>query len=64
MIRHGGVMMRIPTPPTDNFTPAPPPSAEDGKIKPVSILPVVFGAGLALLFILSNKHANFTFNLR
>lgn len=49
---------------TTNFTPASAPPPEDGTLKPPSILPVVFGAGLAFLFIYYNKNANLTFNFR
>jgi hypothetical protein len=74
--RHGGVIFTMPDAPTpattlplipqkDNFTPAPAIPPEDGTIKPVSIVPVVF-AGLVLLFILSNKNSQIglNFNLR
>lgn len=68
MIRHGGVVMRDPSPITTvNFQPAPLLPPEDGTVKPVSILPVIFGAGLCLLIILNAKNnglGNFTLNLR
>lgn len=76
MIRHGGVVMRDPSPrdpspiTTVNFQPAPLLPPEDGTVKPVSFLPVFFGAGLALIFILNAKNSvgnglgNYTFNFR
>ena len=79
MPRHGGVIFKMPDAPAppppkqtlpvipqkSNFTPASAIPPEDGTIKPVSIVPVVF-AGLVLLFILSNKNSQIglNFNLR
>ena len=74
-IRHGGVVMRIPENAivqepepqrADNFRPATITATENGHIaKPPSILPVVFGAGIALFIIYNAKNSgfgNFTFN--
>ena len=74
-IRHGGVVMRIPDNAivqepepqrADNFRPATITAPENGNIKPPpSILPVVFGAGIALFIIYNAKKSgfgNFTFN--
>ena len=51
---------------TDNFRPATITALENGNIKPPpSILPVVFGAGIALFIIYNAKKSgfgNFTFN--
>ena len=51
---------------TDNFRPATITASENGNIKPPpSILPVVFGAGMALFIIYNARNAgfgNFTFN--
>ena len=50
---------------TDNFRPATITASENGNIKPPSILPVVFGAGIALFIIYNAKKSgfgNFTFN--
>jgi hypothetical protein len=52
---------------TDNFRPATITASENGNIKPPSILPVVFGAGMALFIIYNARNAgfgNFTFNFR
>ena len=52
---------------TDNFRPATITVTDDGNIKPPSILPVVFGAGMALFIIYNARNAgfgNFTFNFR
>ena len=52
---------------TDNFRPATITASENGNIKPPSILPVVFGAGMALFIIYNAQKAgfgNFTFNFR
>ena len=52
---------------TDNFIPATITVTDDGNIKPPSILPVVFGAGMALFIIYNAQKAgfgNFTFNFR
>ena len=52
---------------TDNFRPATITVTDDGNIKPPSILPVVFGAGMALFIIYNAQKAgfgNFTFNFR
>jgi hypothetical protein len=50
----------------DNFKPATITAPENGNIKPPpSILPVVFGAGIALFIIYNAKKSgfgNFTFN--
>jgi hypothetical protein len=74
MIRHGGVVLKMPNnliaqpepQRTDNFKPATITASDNGNIKPPSILPLVFGAGLAVLFIVYNKNANsnFTLNFR
>jgi len=72
MIRHGGVVLKIPNnvvaqqepQRTDNFKPSTITASDNGNIKPPSILPLVFGAGLAVLFIVYNKNANFTLNFR
>lgn len=72
MIRHGGVVLKIPNNAvaqqepqrTDNFKPATITASDNGNIKPPSILPLVFGAGLAVLFIVYNKNTNFTLNFR
>ena len=67
-VRHGGVTIRIPDNAIlqDNFKPATITATENGHIaKPPSILPVVFGAGIALFIILNAKNSgfgNFTFN--
>ena len=78
-IRHGGVVMRIPEnanlqgPPqgaepirTDNFRPATITASTNGNIQgPPSMLPVFFGAGLAMLIILnSGRGSLFTLNFR
>jgi len=77
-VRHGGVVMRIPEnavlqgPPqgpepirTDNFRPATITVTDNGSIKPPSMLPVFFGAGLAMLIILnSGRGSLFTLNFR
>ena len=78
-VRHGGVMMRIPEnavlqgPPqgpepirTDNFRPATITVTDNGSVKgPPSMLPVFFGAGLAMLIILnSGRGSLFTLNFR
>ena len=75
-VRHGGVVMRIPDNAivqepepqrADNFRPATITASENGNIKPPSILPVVFGAGMALFIIDNARNAgfgNFTFNFR
>ena len=51
---------------TDNFRPATITASQNGNIKPPpSILPVVFGAGMALFIIYNARNAgfgNFTFN--
>ena len=50
---------------TDNFRPATITASENGNINPPSILPVVFGAGMALFIIYNARNAgfgNFTFN--
>ena len=52
---------------TDNFRPATITVTDDGNIKPPSILPVVFGAGMALFIIYNARNAgfgNYTFNFR
>ena len=53
---------------TDNFKPATITASENGNIKPPpSILPVVFGAGMALFIIYNAQKAgfgNFTLNFR
>ena len=72
MIRHGGVVLKIPNNAvaqqepqrTDNFKPSTITASDNGNIKPPSILPLVFGAGLAVLFIVYNKNTNFTLNFR
>ena len=72
MIRHGGVVLKIPNnvvaqqepQRTDNFKPSTITASDNGNIKPPSILPLVFGAGLAVLFIVYNKNTNFTLNFR
>ena len=72
MIRHGGVVLKIPNNAvahpepqrTDNFKPATITASDNVNIKPPSILPLVFGAGLAVLFIVYNKNTNFTLNFR
>ena len=77
-VRHGGVMMRIPENAvlqgqpqgpepirTDNFRPATITVTDNGSIKPPSMLPVFFGAGLAMLIILnSGRGSLFTLNFR
>ena len=80
-VRHGGVIMRIPEnavlqgPPvqtgpepirTDNFRPATITASTNGSIQgPPSMLPVFFGAGLAMLIILnSGRGSLFTLNFR
>ena len=74
MIRHGGVVLKMPNnlvaqpepQRTDNFKPATITASDNGSIKPPSVLPLIFGAGLAVLFIVYNKNANsnFTLNFR
>ena len=72
MIRHGGVVLKMPDnliaqpepQRTDNFKPAIITASDNGSIKPPSVLPLIFGAGLAVLFIVYNKNANFTLNFR
>ena len=73
-VRHGGVTMRIPENAilqepepqrADNFKPATITATDNGSIKPPSMLPVFFGAGIALFIILNAKNSgfgNFTFN--
>ena len=73
-VRHGGVVMRIPENAvlqgpepirTDNFRPATITVTDNGSIKPPSMLPVFFGAGLAMLIILnSGRGSLFTLNFR
>ena len=74
MIRHGGVVLKMPDnliaqpepQRADNFKPATITASDNGNIKPPSVLPLIFGAGLAVLFIVYNKNANsnFTLNFR
>jgi len=72
MIRHGGVVLKMsdnlvaqPEPQrADNFKPATITASDNGNIKPPSVLPLIFGAGLAVLFIVYNKNSNFTLNFR
>ena len=66
-VRHGGVTIRIPDNAIlqDNFKPATITATDNGNIKPPSMLPVFFGAGIALFIILNAKNSgfgNFTFN--
>ena len=50
---------------TDNFRPATITVTDNGSIKPPSMLPVFFGAGLAMLIILnSGRGSLFTLNFR
>ena len=68
--RHGGVIMRNPESEpkrTDNFNQSTVPTPENGTpIKPPNFLPVMIGAGLAMLFIVYNRNSNasFSFNFR
>ena len=60
-VRHGGVTMRIPENAIlqDNFKPATITAPDNGSIKPPSMLPVFFGAGLAIFIILNAKNSGF-----